>query len=62
MTSLFWERINGEWLKEWARYLLTTENTDCASAQRFLEGFLRAQSVSALRGENAWQAHTMTHS
>ncbi len=29
----------GEWLEEWAKYFLTTENTDCASAQRFLKGF-----------------------
>jgi hypothetical protein len=29
-----------ECLKEWTTYPLTTENTDCASAQRFLKGFL----------------------
>jgi len=31
--------LTREWLKEWAKYLLTTENTDCASARRLLKVF-----------------------
>jgi hypothetical protein len=49
----------GERQKEWATYLLTTENTEFTE---IFKSFLRAQSVCALRGEVSWQAHQIGHS
>src|SRR5690349_22634068 len=46
-----------EWLKEWAKYFITTKNTE---STKLLKGFLRV--LSALRGEMARQAHTSIHS
>jgi hypothetical protein len=38
----------------------SVKNTDCASAQRFLKGFLRV--LRALRGKGVGQVHTISHS
>jgi hypothetical protein len=61
--------VFGESLKEWVKYLLTTEFTHlprvytCPGRKcrgRFLKGFLRV--LSALHGRAILQAHTIIHS